>query len=186
MAIRNALLRSFTLIELMIVMAVLIILATLAVPGYEHYIQRTTVLDAVSALGHYKIAIADFWSTQGRLPASGDTLSSTPADLPFGQTVTTNLPSYIQSIQLTNSGNGDVIFVQAQAGVFSTFSPTNTTVSLGFQPVGNEVFFACGNYTTNATDPKDIGFTDITILPTGCNFNGVQQWLTTTPTVNPD
>ena len=166
----------------MIVIIIIGILATLVFPSYVSYLQRADITEAISVLAEYKTAIGTFWSIEDRLPATGDTLNSTPVDLPFGTLVsaadTSTMPNSIQSLQLTNSGNGIVIFaVLNSTGVFSGLSADNATITLGAKPSGNEILFECGNFSTNAAASSDIGFTNIGLLPKGCNYNGVQTWL---------
>lgn len=175
--------RSFTLLELMIVITILALLAAAGMPNYISYLQRAAVTEAVSVLAQYKLALGLFWSVEERLPTIGDTLSSTPADLPFGTLLTNTtqdpLPDSIQSLQLTEYGNGVLITAIVQGNVFSTVSVNNRTLVLGAMPDGNEILFACGNFTTNATTISDVGFTNITSLPNGCDYDGVGDWLNT-------
>lgn len=174
--------KAFSLMELLVVIAIISFLAAAGIPSYINYIRRASLAEAVSVLGEYKTALGVFWSTEGRLPAAGDTLNSTPADLPFDTTVTDYLPDTIESITLSASGDGDLITIVVQAGVFSTESAPNRTLVLGVQPLNNhELDFACGNFTTDATTATDIGFKKITDLPVGCNYNGVEAWIGATP-----
>ena len=49
----------FTLIELMIVIAIVGILASLSIPVYQGYLSKTQISRAVSELGHYKTNLED-------------------------------------------------------------------------------------------------------------------------------
>jgi len=170
--------KAFSLIELVIVITILAIMAIVSIPSYLRYIERASLAEAIAVLGQNKTGLSLFWSTQSRLPTTGDTVQSTPVDLPFGSLITANLPDSIQSMQLLASGNGLVIQLVIQSNVFSSYPSNNRQLALGAKPVGDQLVFECGNLSTNATIATDIGFTDISILPGGCNYNGVAAWLT--------
>ena len=59
----------FTLIELMIVVAIIGILAAIAIPAYQDYIARSQVSEGVQLLGGGKTPLAEFYADQGRWPS---------------------------------------------------------------------------------------------------------------------
>ena len=60
----------FTIVELMIVVAIIGILAALAGPLYTDYLQRAKVSDAVYLLAGYKHTAVEFYYFKGHWPAS--------------------------------------------------------------------------------------------------------------------
>ena len=70
--------KGFTLIELMIVVAIIGILAAVAIPAYQDYIARAQVSEAVNLLGSGKTPLAEYYSSQGSWPATaGEVMGNT-------------------------------------------------------------------------------------------------------------
>lgn len=66
--------KGFTLIELMIVVAIIGILAAVAIPAYQDYIARAQVSEAVTLLGGAKTPMAEFYADNGAWPANVTTV----------------------------------------------------------------------------------------------------------------
>ncbi|HEC20370.1 MAG TPA: pilin [Gammaproteobacteria bacterium] len=60
--------QGFTLIELMIVVAIIGILAAIAIPAYQDYTKRAHVSEGMSLAGSAKAAVAEYYSSQGVWP----------------------------------------------------------------------------------------------------------------------
>ncbi|MEM9757954.1 MAG: pilin [Pseudomonadota bacterium] len=64
--------QGFTLIELMIVIAIVGILAAIALPAYQDYTVRARMSEALATMAEAKTTIAEFAAARGSMPADAD------------------------------------------------------------------------------------------------------------------
>ena len=90
--------KGFTLIELMIVVAIIGILAAVALPAYQDYTVRAKVSEIVLAASGPKTAVAEYFQSKGVMP---------PTDTAAG--IATSASKYVTSVTYTLAGATGVI-----------------------------------------------------------------------------
>jgi len=115
--------QGFTLIELMIVVAIVGILAAIAIPAYQDYTVRAKVTEGLSLGNAAKIAVEDNWTSGGVL-------------LSLDQGYTSNATSIVASVGIgATTGLVTVTYTAAVPLASITLSPTLT--------VGQPVTWLC-------------------------------------------
>ncbi len=90
--------KGFTLIELMIVVAIIGILAAVAIPAYQDYTVRAKISEVVVAGASVKSAISEGFQTNGMVGVGSAATSATKG------TAAAPVSKYLQSIAVTQGG----------------------------------------------------------------------------------
>src|SRR5476649_1245503 len=64
--------KGFTLIELMIVIAIIGILAAIAIPAYQNYTVRAQVTEGLNLADGWKTAVAEYYAQNGVMPTAAN------------------------------------------------------------------------------------------------------------------
>ena len=75
----NTMQKGFTLIELMIVIAIIGILAAIAIPAYQNYVKKAAYSEVISAMTSYKTAVDVCYAEEGALSACDAGSGGVPA-----------------------------------------------------------------------------------------------------------
>ena len=134
--------KGFTLIELMIVVAIIGILAAIAIPAYQDYTVRAQVTEGLNLAGALKAAVAETFANTGVWPAAltNAGLTATPSG------------KYVSAVGIS-TGTISITYAGVQA---NTTALTGTSNVLSLTPkvsLNNDVIWNCGYKAVVGTDP---------------------------------
>jgi type IV pilus assembly protein PilA len=127
----------FTLIELMIVVAIIAILAAIAIPQYQDYLIRTQVSEGLEAVAGAKTAIWEFKNNTGRFPQSNLSAGLPPATSITGR--------YVSSVTLQTTGKVDIAYARPD----SNTNLKSKIVTLSPIDNGGSIAWTCTSTASN-------------------------------------
>jgi type IV pilus assembly protein PilA len=158
--------QGFTLIELMIVVAIIGILAAIAIPAYQDYTIRAKVTEGLNLADSAKTAVAESWQSGG---TTGLAAAASAWNTSFVAT------KYVSNIQVsTTTGAISVNYSataipQLGANILLTLTPSIQNNALPTTVAGN-IDWACASagHTTAGSLPYTAGSIVTKYVPTNC------------------
>ncbi|ENV2173395.1 pilin, partial [Neisseria gonorrhoeae] len=138
----NTLQKGFTLIELMIVIAIVGILAAVALPAYQDYTARAQVSEAILLAEGQKSAVTEYYLNNGKWPKDND-------EAGVASSATDIKGKYVKEVKVEN---GVVTAQMASTGVNNEIK--NKKLSLWAKRQAGSVKWFCGQPVTR-NDAKD-------------------------------
>jgi len=153
--------KGFTLIELMIVVAIIGILAAIAIPAYQDYITRGQVSEAVTLAGGLKTPLAEYGADKNAWPTKLVPPNDTPAAGELNATLTGKYSAVNDTITGTYpAGTITATMTAGKAATTGEETLTYTTADGGST-------WACGNTTVGTATGADTTIL-VKYLPNAC------------------
>jgi type IV pilus assembly protein PilA len=127
--------KGFTLIELMIVVAIIAILAAIAIPAYQDYTIRAQVSEGMSLASGVKTAIAEYYQNRGAWPASNTIAGLTGSNSINGD--------FVGNVNVAGAGVATVSYGGANASTRINTAISGKTLIFTPASVGGAIEWTC-------------------------------------------
>ncbi|MBH6306660.1 pilin [Neisseria meningitidis] len=144
----NTLQKGFTLIELMIVIAIVGILAAVALPAYQDYTARAQVSEAILLAEGQKSAVTEYYLNHGEWPANNSSAGVATSSKIKGK--------YVKEVEVKN---GVVTATMLSSGVNNEIK--GKKLSLWAKRQDGSVKWFCGQPVTRAANAKAANADDV-------------------------
>ena len=146
--------KGFTLIELMIVVAIIGILAAIAIPAYQNYTIRAQVTEGLNLADGWKTAVAEYYAQNGSFPTCSSTTGGAGCIAAAGATT----GKYVSSVAISNGG---ILITYSGTAPYQANKAIDGS-TLGITPylsANNDVVWICGTAATVSTASLPTGVT---------------------------
>jgi type IV pilus assembly protein PilA len=163
--------KGFTLIELMIVVAIIGILAAIAIPAYQNYTIRSQVTEGLSLADGWKTGISEFYAQNGTFPTG----CSAAGNAAGGKMVCAGVTSgkYVAGVIVGPTAGQIVITYGQEANAKITVAGSNLLDLSPGLSANNDIVWVCGKEavpTGLATaPPADASTVPVQYLPASCH-----------------